>query len=157
MRAIIEIRDDWLTDYTAAIGEHDSNDDEHDLLVEIAKSVQRQHPATAGEGERVGCEPLAVLAFQPEALDSAAQFFLCLTANGPRVGGWVDRSGQGYTVDVLTKNGRRFTAEVRQVLTADDGQHKLVLAEWDEHAGRGDRGRLVTLDLYDELERIEVC
>jgi hypothetical protein len=154
MKAIVDIRDDWLTDYTAAIGEHGSNDAEHELLVEIAENMQRQHPATA---EPAGCGPLAVLAFQPEALDSAAQFFLCLTANGPRVGGWVDRSGQGYTVDVLTKDRRRFTAEVRQVLTGDDGQYKLVLAEWDEDAGRGDRSRLVTLDLYDELERIEVC
>jgi hypothetical protein len=157
MRAVIELRDDWLSDYTAATGEHGSNDDEHDLLVEIAESVQRQHLATAGEDGPPGCEPLAVLAFQPEALDSAAQFFLCLTANGPRVGGWVDRSGQGYTVDVLTKDGRRFTAEVRQVLTGDDGQYKLVLAQWDENAGRGDLSRLITLDLYDELEQIEVC
>lgn len=110
------------------------------------------------DDERRGdqCEPLAVLAFQPEALDSAAQFFRCLSANGPRVGGWVDRSGQGYTVDVLTKNGRRFTAEVIQVLTGEDGQYKLALAEWDEDAGCGDRHKLVTLDIYDELERIEV-
>ena len=148
---LMDLRDNWLADYTAAIREHGSDDAKHDLLVEIAKSVRR------GLDTAVQCEPLAVLAFQPEALDSAAQFFRCLAANGPRVGGWADRSGQGYTVDATTKDGRRFTAEVRDVTVGDDGQYNLVLAEWDENAGRGDRRKLVALDIYDEAaERIEV-
>jgi hypothetical protein len=151
VKTVIDIRDGWLGEYAKAIGEHGSNDAEHDLLVEIAETVRQSVDAVAL------CEPLAVLAFQPEAHDSAAQFFRCLAANGPRVGGWVDRSGQGYTVDVVTKNARRFTAEVRDVSVGDDGEYKLVLAEWDEKEGRGDPRKLVELDLFDELERIEVC
>lgn len=85
---------------------------------------------------------LATIAFQPEAYDSAADAF---------------RQIQGYTVDVVPTKGERFTAELLDVIVNDhDGQYRVVLARWDEQAGRGNRNDTVTLDIYDELERMEV-
>lgn len=39
MKVTIDIRPDWYTDVLEAFGPTGSNDDEHDLLVEIADAV----------------------------------------------------------------------------------------------------------------------
>lgn len=99
---------------------------------------------------------LATLSFQPEAYETAAEFFKQLAANGPRLGGYA--SPQGYTVDVVPKDGEPFTAEVLDVVAdEEDGQYKLVLAEWDDAEDCGDLSKVRKLDLYDDLVRVEVC
>lgn len=39
MKITIEVRDDWLADVREAVGDSGSNDDEHNLLVELADEV----------------------------------------------------------------------------------------------------------------------
>lgn len=39
MKVTIDVRDDWLRDLHNAVGDGGSNDDEHDLLMEIAEDV----------------------------------------------------------------------------------------------------------------------
>jgi hypothetical protein len=128
--------------------------DQHDRVLRSFSKLQDAIPAPGA---------LATLAFQPEAFDSAAAFVNLLTPHRrPRaeVGALlapVANGDRGYTVTVVPVDGDAFDAEVVDIECDDsDGQYKIVLAEWDEDAGCGDRRRLRRLDIYDDLERIEV-
>lgn len=41
MKVGIEISDDWMAQYRAAVAEDGNNDNEHDLLVEVADAISR--------------------------------------------------------------------------------------------------------------------
>lgn len=112
-------------------------------------------------------EQLAVLAFMPEAHDSAAAFLNLLTGHHrtrAKVGSLYvpvandDVSDdQGYCVHVICADGAEFDAEVRDVtVDENDGQYKLVLWEWEDDADRGDPDKEHVLDIYDDLVRVEV-
>lgn len=84
----------------------------------------------------------AVLAFSPEAFDTAADHF---------------RKIEGYSVDVMIKDGREFDAEVVGIRTNESsGQYELGLAPWDQEKGEGDRSRVEWRDLYDDLASVTV-
>lgn len=84
---------------------------------------------------------LATISFQPEAHDSAATAFHAI---------------KGYTVTVVPVKGEPWDAELVDVVVGTDGQHKAILAPWDEAAGKSDRLKNRWLDLYDDIERLEV-
>lgn len=93
--------------------------------------------------------PLAVLAFQPEAYDYAAECFRRVGPQGNR--------GIGLCVEVVPVQGEPFTAAMGAVEADDeDGQYKLTVYEWDEERGDGDPNKPRVFDIYDELDRIEV-
>lgn len=86
---------------------------------------------------------LATIAFQPEAGDTAAEFFALCTQ-------------KGYIVDAVPVHGEAFSAVPRGLNVGEDGQWKLLLHEWDDEAGAANPDRARVLDIYDELERIEI-
>lgn len=92
------------------------------------------------EGENEKRPDLATIAFQPEAHDSAADRF---------------RGLRGLTVTVVPTEGEQFDAQVHGLRLDDDGQYRLDVRPWDEERGEP-TNEVRTLDIYDELERIEV-
>lgn len=89
--------------------------------------------------ERVAGGDLAVIAFQPEAWESAGTMLYRL---------------EGWTVDVVPIEGEPFTATVGDVVYPDGGGFKIKLRVWVDDRP-GDEVR--TLDVYDEIVRLEVC
>jgi len=86
---------------------------------------------------------LATIAFQPEAYDSAATTL---------------RQLQGFTVTVqprVVSSFEPFDAELHDVIVGDDGQYKVVLRPWDDSTDAPGR-RVVMLDIYDDIARLEV-
>lgn len=87
-------------------------------------------------------EPLCTIAFHAEAHDTAADSL---------------RQIAGLTVTVVPKDADPFDAELLGVwIHETSGCYVAVFAKWDAAAGRGDRSQTVTLDIYTELDRIEV-
>lgn len=92
---------------------------------------------------------LCTIAFQSEAFDSAAN---------------VLRSIEGYTVTVITRESNdplvedeQFDARLIGLTIGDDGQYKAWFGPWDEERGAVDPdASAVVLDIYDDIERIEV-
>lgn len=119
---------------------------------EDAKQMRREIAEGQAWLRRGRTSDAACLAFQPEAFDSAAAFFHRICRETA-----TSHAGQGYTVDVIPTEGEPFTAEAILIRVGTDGQWKLVLWEWDEDAGAGDPERERVLDIYDELDRVEVC
>jgi hypothetical protein len=91
---------------------------------------------------------LCAVAFRPDAYDTAAAALQRFTAG---------RRKQGYTIHVVPVEGEPFDAElVDLVIDEDDGKWKAQVAPWDEEEDRGDRSKMRTFDIYDELDRLEV-
>lgn len=87
-------------------------------------------------------EALATIGFQPEAHDSAAQFFQQL---------------KGWTITVVTYEGETFDAECGNVEFAEGGDILLECWPWNEDLGSGDRSKPPRmLDIYGAIARIEV-
>jgi hypothetical protein len=90
-------------------------------------------------------EELCIVAFKGAAYDSAADVY---------------RRIEGWCVDVVPVNGDPFTAEVGP-LAADHatGQYRATFYPWSDELGRGERegDRVLELDIYDDIERVEVC
>jgi truncated hemoglobin YjbI len=47
MKLVIELRDEWLDDLDRALSGAGSNDEEHDLLIEVADVIERARSADA--------------------------------------------------------------------------------------------------------------
>lgn len=85
---------------------------------------------------------ICTVSFQGEAHDSAANALHAI---------------EGYTVEVFPYEGEAFTAEVLGlIIDPGSGQYRVQLAPWDREAGRGDRNRVRALDIYQDIERVEV-
>ena len=59
-------------------------------------------------------------------------------------------------VRVVPVHGPAFDAELFDVTAGDDGQYKARFAQWSDGLDGGDHDDIVVLDVYDEVERIEV-
>lgn len=108
---------------------------------------------------------LATIAFQPEAFESAAAFFNLLTPHGrphAKVGPNLNLpvgDEPGYCVHVVETSGREYDAEVRDVTEVEkpDGTfYHLVVWEWPDEADRGDASLERVLDIYTDIDRVEV-
>lgn len=86
---------------------------------------------------------LCTIAFQPESSDTAAHHYRQLAS-------------AEMVVTVVAADGPRVDAELLDVIVGEDGQHKARFARWSDELGGGDRDQVVVLDIYDEIERIEV-
>ena len=85
---------------------------------------------------------LCTIAFQSEAYDAAA-----VAINEMR----------GWCVRAVPTEGEPFDAELLGTLVNErTGCYEVELAVWDEAAGRGDYSNVRRLDIYEQIERIEV-
>lgn len=87
---------------------------------------------------------LCIVAFQPDAYGSAAQFLQRL---------------KRLTFDVFPTEGEKFTATLEDLeIHPDTGQWLAVLKVWaGNDAEPGPDAEVRRLDIYDEIERMEVC
>lgn len=114
-------------------------EDEFAELSEAARELAQQTQDQAG---------LCTIAFRPEAYDTAATTLQHFTAHG---------RNHGFTVHVVPVDGDPFDAElVDLVVDQDAGQWRAEVASWNEQQGCGDRSKMRTFDIYDDLDRLEV-
>lgn len=91
---------------------------------------------------------LCVVGFRAEAYDTVAATLQRFTAHNRE---------DGATVHVVPLAGEAFDAEVCDLaVDEDDGKWKVQLAPWNQEEGRGDRSKVRTFDIYDEIARFEV-
>jgi hypothetical protein len=92
-------------------------------------------------------DTLATIAYQAEAHDTAADALWFLA----------DRQ---FNVRVIpapgTLNGHPFEATVYDVVIGDDGQYKLQVDRRDDGRPGPTEPDIYELDIYDEIERVEV-
>lgn len=104
---------------------------------------EEEEPRQAVKVESEPSGDLCMIAFQAEAHDTAARHYQQL-ANAQLI------------VRVLPVHGPAFDAELFDVASGEDGQYKARFARWSDQLDGGDHGDIVVLDIYDEVERIEV-
>lgn len=91
---------------------------------------------------------LCVVGFRAEAYDNAAATLQRFAAHNHE---------DGATVHVVPLDDEPFDAELCDLVVDEgDGKWKVHVAPWDGEEGRGDRTKMRTLDIYDELDRLEV-
>jgi hypothetical protein len=123
---------------------------------DLTPAQQQLQRRLQGEIPNVGDE--ATISFGAEAYDTAAMFFALLSpGRGQMLSQPVPNSEQGFSVTVIPRDGGEpFDAELRGVDVDRDGQYILVVWEWDEDRGRGDRSKVRRLNIYDDIERVVV-
>lgn len=87
-------------------------------------------------------EPLCCISYQPEAHESAANAFASL---------------QGWTLRVVPAKGEPFDAIAADLIFDRNTGHAMaVLHPWPDGAEEADSSKAITMDIYDDIKRVEV-
>jgi hypothetical protein len=118
------------------------------FLVDQANALLKEASACLLRASEPVSADLCVVAFRRDAYGLAVETLERFVQKGPR---------SGVTVRVVPVEGKPFDAELVDLVIGDvDREWKARVAPRDGDSDRGDRSRILTLDIYDELGRLEL-